>query len=36
MEEAEQKKRIIRDVIKNINISIYDEGAVLYNKGDVA
>lgn len=36
MEDPVQKTKLIRDVNKNIQLKLYDEEAIIYDKGDVA
>lgn len=36
LEDPVQKHKLIRDVNKNLQLKIYDEGAAIYNKGEVS
>ena len=36
LEDPVQKHKLIRDVNKNLQLKLYDEGAVIYNRGEVS
>jgi CRP-like cAMP-binding protein len=36
LEDPVQKSKLIRDVNKNLQLKLYDEGAIIYNKGETS